>query len=255
MESFIKNLAYGAGKILRDGFRKKMKIARKSGPHDIVTKYDFASERYIIGKIKGRFPGHGIISEESNPEIDNGKDTWIIDPLDGTNAFARGVAQFSVSIAYVHSQQLSLGVVYDPIADELFFAQAGHGAFLNNKKIRVSDRKELRGSLAIYSYNVNDTPLATILKDTKAISKAGLLPWCLCSSALDGAYVASGRADLNIDRDAHPWDYAAGALIMKEAGAKVTQADGKPYRWDSRSLLAANPVLHKKIINTLNKRR
>jgi len=253
MESFIKNLAKGAGAILRDGFHKKKRITIKSAPYDLLTQYDLKSERYIIDKINRHFPDHGIISEETNRDLVPNKNLWIVDPIDGTAAFARGVAQFSVSIAYVRSDKLSLAVVYDPINNEMFFAKAGKGAYLNGKKIKVSDRKDLGGSLVIHSYSTMRTSLARIKRDLDVIKKNQLLPWCLCSTALDGAYTASGRADVHIDRDAHAWDYAGCALILLEAGATVTQADGRPYRWDSRSLLAANPVLHKKVINALNR--
>src|SRR3989338_7275566 len=142
MERFIKNLAKGAGAIVREGFRTKLKISIKDTPWDLLTEYDLASEKYIIDRIAKKFPNHGILGEESG-QIRSGKHLWIIDPIDGTTAFTRGIAQFAVVISFVKNNNIEMSVVYDPIADELFFAKRGKGAFLNGKKITVSGKSDL----------------------------------------------------------------------------------------------------------------
>lgn len=252
MESFIKNLAKGAGKILRDGFHKKKNVVRKSSiAYDIVTSFDVKAEKFICGRIKRKFPNHTFVAEETFSKLVPSKNFWIIDPIDGTNAFARGLAQFSTSIAFVSNNVLRFGVVYDPIADKMFYAQKGKGATLNDRRIHVSDRRTLAGALGAYGWNDKFVTAEMVAKDIKALIKNSVLPTILCSSAMHGAYTACGAMDLMIDRNAYPWDYAGAAIILQESGAKVTDFKNSPFKWNSRNVLAANHFLHGKILPLL----
>lgn len=245
MEQFIKNLVKGAGAIVRKGYATKMKISRKSGPWDLLTKYDLAADNFIVQKIRRRFPSHGILSEESGQAGSN-KNFWIIDPIDGTTAFTRGIPQFAVCIAFVHLGKITEAAVYNPIADELFYASVGRGATLNGKKIRVADKPELDHAW-FAQHNSRDFSQRPMLLE------GSIVPMRTGSMQLSGSYTAAGRYDILISKGLNPWDYAACALIIKEAGGKVTTLEGKPYHWNSDSILAANPKLHRKILKQLRK--
>ena len=245
METFIKNLAKGAGAILRGGFRTDIKTKQKTAPWDVVTKYDLASEEFIVRKIRRKYPDHGILSEESG-EIKKSRKFWIIDPIDGTRPFSRGVAQFCVSISFVNHNQIELGCVYDPIADELFFAKRKGGAFLNGKRVHVtSETKPKYADAAILLGSHETTVREKKVIYNNLVIKYNFWPDRVSSAALSGAYVASGRFALYISKGLDPWDYSAAALMLKETGAKVTEFNGRPYKWNSRTIVAANPSLHR----------
>lgn len=251
MEKFIKNLARDAGKILRDGFRTELKISYKVASWDIVTQYDTKSEKYIIGRILSKYPRHGIMGEESGHIIKKNS-FWVIDPLDGTRAFSRGMPQFSVSIAFVHNNQIKLGAVYDPMRDEMFFAEDKKGAFLNDQKITVSQAPDFRFAAAAM---IMGTHKSTI-KDKKFLYNDFVIKYSLWNSKLESAalmaaYTAAGRYDLAVMLHLSPWDYDAGALLLKESGAKVTDLKGKSFRWDFENLLAANPKMHRQALKVL----
>lgn len=247
MEAFIKNLARGAGKIARSGFRSNFKATEKTGFWDVVTKYDLAIDKFVVERIKKKFPTHGILTEESG-QVKKAKRFWILDPIDGTANFNRGIANFCTAISFVENDVIKFGAIYEPITDELFFAKAKEGAFLNGKKIRVRNYGELfKASIAIELF-VDDNPYSSY----RNLLKAEILPPIgLHSGVLHCAYLSAGRFDGLLQKGGKPWDLSAGGLIMKEAGAKVTDFKGKPYRWDFKEILAANPVLHKKIMAAL----
>lgn len=256
MERFIKNLARGAGAILREGFGKEFNAKQKSDYYwDIVTEHDLATDKFITDRLKKRYPSHDIVSEESGRigRKKNKKNFWLIDPLDATHAFSRGLAQFSVSIAFVSDNQIKSGAVYDPIADELFFAERGRGAKLNNKKIFAFRREDLNYSILSMTMGSAKTTKRErqIIFDNAA--KYGLWLSRMESVALTGSYVACGRYDTLISKNLASWDYAAAGLILTEAGAKVTDFKGRPYRWNTEEIVAANPVLHKKVIEFTRK--
>lgn len=253
MEKFIKNLARGAGKILREGFRKKFNAKQKSDHFwDVVTEYDLAAEKYITDKIKKRFSRHGILTEEGG-YLQKKSSLWIIDPLDATHAFVRGLPQFSVSISFVKNQQIEFGVVYDPMDNELFFAQRKKSASRNGIKIVVSSRDDIIHSIISIIMGTAKTLQRErqIIYDN--VVKYDLWPSRMESAALTGAYTACGRYDIFISKNLDPWDYSAAGLILAEAGAKVTDFRGKPYHWNSQEIVAANPILHKKVIEFTRK--
>lgn len=247
MENFIKNLARGAGKILREGFGKKTKVLEKTGYWDVVTEYDLKVDRFVVGKIRTKFPNHGILTEESG-QISKGGTFWILDPIDGTWAFRRGKPQFCTAISLVVNNHLELGAIYDPMVDELFFAKAKRGAFLNGRKIFVTNKPDVyRSNIALDLWLNKNAPRVF----SKLLREEILPPGNLGSAALHLAYCAAGRFDAAVVTGGHSWDYSAGALIMKEAGAKVTDLKGRPYKWNFAEVLAANPRLHSQILKLI----
>jgi myo-inositol-1(or 4)-monophosphatase len=255
--SDLETLARQAGEILRSGFEPRPGYGRRltiehKGDIDLVTDIDRQSEQYLIAEIDRRFPGHGIYAEESGNHSNGHHSIWYIDPLDGTINFAHGVPIFTVSIAYEENGELKLGVVYDPMRDECFSAQKGHGAFLNGDPIHVAGQKNLIDSLLVtgFPYDIRTNPdnnldhHARLMKETQGVRRLG-------SAALDLSYVASGRLDGFWEMQIEPYDIAAGALIAQEAGAVVTSASGEPLLMkNSMTILAANPDLHPKILES-----
>lgn len=237
-----------AGEILRKGFGTHFCIESKEGKNNLVTEYDRLSESAILSFIKGKYPNHSFLAEESG-ESGNAKHDdvmWVIDPLDGTVNFAHALPVFSVSIAAVKDNKILSGVVYHPILDELFVAENGNGAFLNGKKISVSTNNDMETSFLVtgFPYNVNENPNNCIDHFVSIIQK-GIPIRRLGSAALDLAYVACGRFDGFWEINLHPWDVAAGVLLVQEAGGNVTQYSEKEYNIFNNSILATNGMIHK----------
>ena len=229
-----------AGKVLADRFHQPRTISFKGGI-DLVTDADKASETVLLEWLRARHPDHAILSEESGASAGS-RYRWIIDPLDGTTNYAHQLPHFSVSIAVEGEQGVEAGVVYDPMRDELFSAVQGGGATLNGGPIRPSaiDRLD-RALLATgFPYNVREHPegpaglIARFLGVAQGIRRFG-------SAALDLSYVAAGRFDGYFEFTLKPWDVAAGALIVTEAGASVHRIDGAPYDTSVVDVLAAAP--------------
>ena len=221
------------------------------GRDNIVTDVDKKAERIIINIIRSRFPGHSILSEEKGRLDKRSPYKWIIDPLDGTTNFAHAFPFFCVSIALEIAGEISLGVVYDPMRDELFSAESGKGAYLNKGKIGVSGVKRLSDAFLAtgFSYgrrrkDKNVGNFKKFLIRTMAIRRAG-------SAALDLSYVACGRFDGFWELDLNPWDSAAGLLIVKEAKGIVTKFDGTPYSPYHKNILATNGKIHSQMASLL----
>jgi myo-inositol-1(or 4)-monophosphatase len=236
--------ARGAGQILREGYGKRHVIDHK-GRVDLVTEVDRLSEAYLIEQIRARFPTHTIFSEESGNLQGAGGDCWYIDPLDGTTNYAHHLPIFSVSLAYASPGGLQIGVVYDPMRDECFSAIAGQGAWLNGEPLRVSEAGALIHSLLVtgFPYDAagvekNFANFAHFTRLSRGVRRLG-------SAAIDLCYVASGRVDGYWEQSLQAYDMAAGALIAREAGARVTSLEGNedilrpPF-----SVIAANPTIH-----------
>lgn len=223
---------------------------RQKAPRDLVTDADLASERAIREVIRGRFPDHGMLGEEApTPEDLLRPYCWIIDPLDGTTNYAHGIPCFAVSIAVACHGQLRAGVVLDPERRECFAAAVGRGATLNGEPMAVSRVQSLEECLAAISFPahlVDDSPdLKAFLRAARrcqAIRRTG-------SAALNLAYVASGRLDAHWAHEIHPWDAAAGILLIREAGGVATGADGRPFDVAAADYLAAStPQLHRALL-------
>jgi myo-inositol-1(or 4)-monophosphatase len=259
-------IAREAGALLMHYFQKHIKIEYK-GDADLVTAADRASEALIRERIQQQFPGHDVLGEEQGLN-DQGSDyRWYVDPLDGTTNFAHGYPVFCVSMALEHRElerreserraskqqaekqaQRIAGVVYDPTRDELFSAEQGKGAHLNGAAIRVSQAAHLKESLLATGFpshkrhkNPNIHFYHQITLRTHGVRRAG-------SAALDLCNVASGRFDGFWEFNLNPWDTAAGALIVEEAGGKISRFDGSPFEIDSRETLASNGLIHPALV-------
>ena len=238
--------ALAAGRIHRQYFRQDAAIQKK-GRIDLVTAADLAVEQMFRERIAARFPTHGVLGEEAaaGGQPTNARFRWIIDPVDGTTNFAHGLAIFCVAIALEIDGRVELGVVYDPIADELFTAERGRGAFLNGAPIRVSPCATMVDAMLStgFPYSIKDERrrqvgvFAAFLEEAQAVRRLG-------SAALDLCYVASGRFDGFWEERIHPWDIAAGALIIEEAGGMVSGMDGSLFDPFSGHIAASNGLLH-----------
>jgi myo-inositol-1(or 4)-monophosphatase len=235
--------ARAAGRLLREHFGRPQQIEHK-GEIDLVTALDRRAEALVVDRLRAAFPAHGILAEEGSGGAANAVDRWLIDPLDGTTNYAHGYPFFAVSIAYEHAGRVVVGVVYDPLQDELFVAEAGRGAWLNDRPLRVSTSTGLVASLLItgFPYDRALFPAALRLWEAfmaraQAVRRAG-------AAALDLAYVAAGRAEGFWERPLQPWDMAAGALLVREAGGRVSAFDGGPLDVNSGQIVASNGAIH-----------
>jgi len=243
---FAIQTARDAGRILADRFGRNVKISNKS-EIDLVTESDLASEKVIIDRIKTHYPRHSILAEESgasNPDDRESGWRWIIDPLDGTTNYAHGYPCFCVSIALAYQGRMEIGVVYDPIRDEMFAAERGQGASLNSRRISVSGTMNLSAALLCtgFPYDVRERNefarhFANFIMKAQGVRRDG-------AAALDLAYVAAGRFDGFWEEGLKPWDVAAGALIIEEAGGRVSKYRGEPLDIYSPPIVASNGLIH-----------
>jgi myo-inositol-1(or 4)-monophosphatase len=251
----LEALARGAGDILRASFGQQLRIEHK-GVIDLVTDVDHRSEAYLLNEIRQRFPGHKIVAEESGESAGADGQIWYIDPLDGTVNYAHGLPIFSVSIGFAEAGRMRLGVVYDPLRDECFSAQAGLGAWLNGEPLRVSEITALDRGLLVtgFPYDIRTNPENNLDHYARfALRSQGVRR--LGSAALDLCYVAAGRFDGYWEIRMNAWDIAAGGLIAEQAGARVTNLAGEAdYISPPQSILAANPHLHPQMLAVLNGR-
>jgi len=251
----LERLARQAGEILRAGYEQKHQVEYK-GVIDLVTEVDRQAEKLLLGGIRRLFPEHQIVSEEIGLVPGRAADQWFVDPLDGTVNYAHGIPVFSVSIAYARNEQVNLGVVYDPLRNELFAAERGQGAYMNERRLQVSQATELKRSLLVtgFPYDAWSTPQNN-LENFSRFSKLSQGVRRLGSAALDLCYVAAGRFDGYWELSLKQWDIAAGSLIAAEAGATVTTMDGGPdVLAPPCSLIAAPPGLHPKILEVLREK-
>ena len=227
-----------ASKILiRDfGEIEKLQVSKK-GPSDFVTNSDLKTEKIIIEELtKGR-PDYSIISEENGVKINkDNKNTWIIDPIDGTINFLHGIPHFATSIALKHNDEIISGLIFDPIKDEMFYAEKDNGAFLNNKRIRVSKKNNIKECLFATSGLIDK-------KMEFSYRKSG-------SAALDMAYIACGRYDGYFQKNLHLWDIAAGLILVKEAGGMINKIDLGNH--DDLKIIATSPNINEKLMDKLS---
>jgi myo-inositol-1(or 4)-monophosphatase len=244
-----------AGEILLRNLDKPRSIQRKdSQDTNLVTETDKEVEDYIIGVITREFPDHGIVAEESGMRAAASEYRWIIDPLDGTTNYAHRLPLFCTSIGLEHRGELILGVVYDPTRDELYSAHKGSGAFLNGQRLKVSQTRLLGESLLVtgFPYDVRSNPHGVVehfksfLVKTRAVRRLG-------SAAIDFCYVAAGRFDGFWEGSLKPWDMAAGALIVQEAGGRFTDYHGKPTSIYNQAMVASNGLIHDQMVEVLGR--
>jgi len=228
-------------------------VSRKGHANDFVTEVDQAAEAEIIDILRTAYPDHAILAEESGKGGANGADyTWIIDPLDGTTNFIHGFPQYAVSIALRHKDQIEQAVVYDPSRNELFTATRGSGAFMNDRRIRVSKRIAMQDALLATGFPVREFAhvdrflhmFRDVLQKTSGVRRAG-------AAALDLAWVAAGRVDGFWELGLAPWDMAAGSLLVQEAGGLVGDLQGEGGFLDSGNVAAGNPKIFVQLLQTL----
>jgi myo-inositol-1(or 4)-monophosphatase len=244
--------ARAAGKIQLEKYRQTFQI-REKGPANLVTEVDISSERVILEVLRSGFPDIPALTEEDPDPSDRRESTrWMIDPLDGTTNFAHGHPFFGTSIAFQHNGQVVHGVVYLPVFDELFTASKGKGAFLNGKQIHVSSTPSLDQALLSsgFPYDAwtngrnNTREFSNLVKKVVSMRSGG-------AAAVDLCFVALGILDGYWELDLEPWDMAAGALIVEEAGGQVSLVNGRSFDLYSRSILASNRILHPMIVDEL----
>ena len=246
-----------AGKILKAGFYADKDITFKA-KKDLVTQYDVAVENFLKKKFSKKFKDFNLIAEESdnaNVEFNN---SIIIDPIDGTTNFVNGVPHTAISVGVYKNKKPYLAVVYNPILDELYTAKIGKGAYLNGKKLKVSNENDFQKSLLAtgfpYTSNTNEDDLNDVLKKIKLI-----LPLCqdlrrLGAASLDLCYIAKGTFEGYYEMNLKAWDVSAGILILTEAGGVVSNINGDEYTlFEDKYLVASNGKIHKKFIKNLNK--
>jgi myo-inositol-1(or 4)-monophosphatase len=249
----IETISLKAGEILRDGYGLAHQVVMK-GLTDPVTEVDKKSEEYIISTIREKYPDHSIVAEESGTHKGADGARWHIDPLDGTINFAHGLPIFSVSIAFEKDGEIQLGVVYDPMRDELFSAEQGKGAWLNGKPIHVSTTSELIRSLSVtgLSYNHDSKEMMQGLELFKRFSIQGQACRRLGSAALNMCYVACGRMDFYFELVVQTYDIAAGILLVQEAGGMVSKIDGSSDCLNPpRSMVSSNKIIHPLILQVI----
>jgi myo-inositol-1(or 4)-monophosphatase len=219
--------------------------------NDFVTEVDHAAEAAIIEILKDAYPDHGFLGEESGSERPDAENIWIIDPLDGTTNFLHGFPQYCISIALMQKGQLTQGLVYDPNRNDLFTATRGRGAFLNDKRIRVSKRMKLQESIIGTGFPFRDfTHFETYLSMFRDVAKKTAGVRRPGSAALDLAYVAAGWFDGFWEIGLSKWDIAAGALIIQEAGGIVGDFEGNDSWFETGKIVRANPKLIAQLIQT-----
>jgi len=255
----VRQIAMGAGAILRQGYHGTIEETSKASSVDMVTQFDKLGEEFIVGQIRQHFPDHHIVGEEGGgygPSIDEAKYAWYIDPIDGTTNFAHRFPHFCTSIALTNADaEPILGVLYQPISDELFTAIVGQGAFLNDQRIYVSNRKSLGEAVVGSGFGYdkwttdddNTKQWSTMVKKVRGIRRVG-------SAALDCAYIACGRLDGYWERSLNRWDIMAGFLLVQEAGGRVTDYWGgdKPQFHPEMKYIFSNGHIHDEMVQVIS---
>ena len=255
---FAVELARSAGDVLKHYMGREKQVELK-GRANLVTVADKEAEALIIRRIQERYPGHSILAEESGASGPSGlpvpgEGKWIIDPLDGTTNFAHQYPFFCVSIGFEQAGEILCGAVYDPSRNEMFSGARGMGSFVNDQRIRVSAVDRLGSALIMtgFSYGVREKIKAAMSQfeafiiESQAVRRGG-------SAALDLCYNALGRVDGFWEMDLHPWDTAAGLVILEEAGGKVTDFAGAPFSVYGKQILASNGKIHDEMVGVLGR--
>jgi myo-inositol-1(or 4)-monophosphatase len=237
-----------AGKILIENFGKIERVDEK-GSRELVSNVDIAAEKKIIEVIKSRYPDHGILCEESEGQTTDSEYKWIIDPLDGTHNYIYGISVFGICIALEYKGELVLGVVNLPYSGELYCAEKGRGAYCNGKPIHVSKRM-MKEALAIFDSTLHTEKTAKIGFLSALVDRVFTFRMS-GSSARNLTYVAGGNVDLVVEYSDKPWDFAAGGLIVEEAGGKMTTLDGDKWSPYIQGYIASNGEFHDEILELL----
>ncbi len=258
---FVRELALAGGEVLRQRYEGDFEVSSKSSAVDLVTEVDHECEALLLGRIRERYPDHQIYAEESARDasvLRGSTPVWLVDPLDGTVNYAHGVPVFSVSVALVVAGQPVVGAVIDPMRNELFWTEWGGGAWVNDRRLRVSRAATLGEALLAtgfpYSRATNrDNNLAAfnaLVPRTQGVRRAG-------SAALDLSWTAAGRFDGYWEMYLNPWDWAAGWLLVEEAGGRMTNFAGEAWTIDQSPsrLVASNGLIHDELVAVLAEAR
>ena len=242
-------------RLIRDfGEIENLQVSSK-GPGDFVSSADKRTEKIIIEELQKAHPEYGIVTEEAGLiNKSNTTNRWIIDPIDGTTNFINGIPQFAISIAYEEENEIKCGIIYNPISDEMFFAEKGNGAFLNNSRIRVSSKKKIEDSLIVtggpkHISKIKDKIFSEYIEISNHVSSIRKFG----SASLDLAFVACGRFDAFWQRELNYWDVAAGIIILKEAGGFVEFFDKDHNNPLKKNILASNSNIHKELSKLIKK--
>lgn len=254
MKDFLVTTIKKAGDFLLDNFKQEKDLTKKrTSSKEAALEYDEESDKLIRKRIEEKFPDHKILTEENGLKNNDSDKLWIVDSLDGTGNFANHNPLFSVCIAFVEGQQLKRGAVYAPALDELYYAEKEEGAYLNGEEISVSEINKLNDSYVVYCEgNQKDRQKsgAVVNKvypkvtDQRKIGSAGI----------ETAWTAAGRVDGYWTMKIDPWDVAAGVLLIKEAGGKVTTFEGEQWTPDQHNLICSNGKIHSNLQNLINQR-
>lgn len=246
-------ILYKSGELLKEGFGTNITIKDKDGSNNIVTDYDFKSEELIISSIKSAYPDHSFLAEESGRDINNSGFRWIIDPLDGTVNFANRIPVFCVSIALEIEGNLHCGGIFNPITNETFLSLKDHGCYFNNIKSAVSQKTTFESSLVAtgFPYRMKEESRSIMEILARTIEK-GVPLRRLGAAALDLAYTADGRFEGFWETGLNPWDVAAGILMVKESGGKVTDYKGNDYKIGVETIVAGNKQIVNSIVGLIN---
>jgi myo-inositol-1(or 4)-monophosphatase len=246
-------IAREAGALLANYFERRVTFEVK-GEFDLVTEADRASEKLVVERLRSYFPSHAIVAEEGGGHQSASEYRWYVDPLDGTTNFAHSFPMFNVTLALERGGEVIAGVIYDPLRQEMFTAEQGGGAYLNHRRIRVTRAARLTDALGSTgfpsrkrSHNVNIHFYYQLAMASHGVRRTG-------SAALDLAYVASGRLDFFWEFGLKPWDQAAGTLLVREAGGKVSDMSGDTHNiTESEHLLADNSLLHQELLQAFGR--
>lgn len=252
MHDFIEDMSRRAGDVLLSYFRRAALQSDPKGQWDLVTEADKASEALIIASVRERFPDHDVLGEESGRSGTRARHLWLIDPLDGTLNYSRGLTTWAVSIALAEDGEVRYGAVFDPIHDELFYAEHAGGATLNGAPLRTSGATEL-SQVVINLSIAHDAGEAITRRNAERLWSRVMRLRMMGSVASALAGIAAGRMDAAIEVRGGPWDHAAGGLLVREAGGATSTFDGQPLRADAPTVLAAaTPTLHHELLALLN---
>lgn len=249
--NLAKDMAKEAGNFLLDNFGKISKIESK-GDRNLATNLDREAEKMIVDEIKIKFPGHGILAEEGGSSGLDKDYIWIIDPLDGTHNFIRGIDIFGVSIGIIHKGVFIAGVIYMPVEKELYAAEKGSGAYKNDEKIYVSKAKILKECSISFDSSIRYSP-EIMLKTLGDLAKEVFNIRMLGSSVRVLSYVAEGKLDFVVEFHDRPWDFSGGVCIIEEAGGKLTDLKGKLLTHKTIGYIASNTVTHDAVQKIVSK--
>ena len=242
--------------LIRDfGEIENLQVSTK-GPGDFVSSADKRTEKILINELQKAHPEYGIVSEECGIiNKSNFKNRWIIDPIDGTMNFLNGIPQFAISVGYEENNEIKCGVIFNPIMNEMYCAEKGNGAYLNNSRIRVSNKKKVKDALLVTggpkgASNIKDKIFSEYINISKNVSNVRKFG----SAALDMAYVACGRFDGYWQRELNYWDIAAGIIILKEAGGFVDFFEDDKNQPFKKNIIASNSNIHSELRDLINKK-